>query len=605
MNTATFIAAAGVDPYALADEIITARPAEVSALADAFLLAAEALGETGSLSGLAGELADASASFDGAAPTDLMLEVSAVQASLNAGPSQLAAIGGPLSELAAQIATAQLKVGDVLAAMEEQCVAVALDYASWTPSILTEGLDLEGQYAAKGAAVVLAAHQQIVAVTDAHDAFVDSILLSLQDADYLIPPDVDAAVTDTVAGTGSAAFPVIPTSTPAATAQWWAGLSPAEQAQLIQDHPTVLASTPGLPATVYDLINRRGLADSSIDLELEIEQNLADLVASGTLTDQIKDALQIDDPSEILTMSPEDLLLLAGLVGPMGNHFVIGIRDLIASRTKIHGTQQSIADQPQGEQRYLLEYDFGAYDGDGAAIIAIGEVDTADNVAVVVQGATHDLYSIEGQTADAGAVIEQMADVGGDDTNAVIVYAGYDNPTVLQSPFPGRAEDGGELLIDDLAGWDAAHTQTTGTDAHTTVIAHSYGTVMTSEALQNGATEYVDDVVVLGSPGMGVDSVADLGLPGDHVFAGMDDDDILLKAELIEDVLAPDPIPGVDFNVVHGPSTTTEEFGATVIATGGVDHHGDYFSYENGKPVDTLITAAAVATGEYDEVVTA
>ena len=137
------------------------------------------------------------------------------------------------------------------------------------------------------------------------------------------------------------------------------------------------------------------------------------------------------------------------------------------------------------------------------------------------------------------------------------------------------------------------------------LVAHSYGTVMTSEALQNGATEYVDDVVVLGSPGMGVDSVADLGLPGDHVFAGMDDDDILLKAELIEDVLAPDPIPGVDFNVVHGPSTTTEEFGATVIATGGVDHHGDYFSYENGKPVDTLITAAAVATGEYDEVVTA
>ena len=49
MNTATFIAAAGVDPYVKAEEVISARPGEVQALGEAFEQAAAALSESGSL----------------------------------------------------------------------------------------------------------------------------------------------------------------------------------------------------------------------------------------------------------------------------------------------------------------------------------------------------------------------------------------------------------------------------------------------------------------------------------------------------------------------------------------------------------------------------
>jgi alpha-beta hydrolase superfamily lysophospholipase len=58
-------------------------------------------------------------------------------------------------------------------------------------------------------------------------------------------------------------------------------------------------------------------------------------------------------------------------------------------------------------------------------------------------------------------------------------------------------------------------------DAATTLLAHSYGTLVSSKALQGGAE--FDRVAFMGSPGLGRDvhRVADLGLPPETRVFGM------------------------------------------------------------------------------------
>ncbi|WP_153506468.1 alpha/beta hydrolase [Cumulibacter manganitolerans] len=590
MDTATFIAAAGVDPYAKADEIVTARPAEVSALGAAFLAAAEALSESGSTAGVAAQLADASTAFDGAAPTDLLSEVAAVQAALHADPSRLAAIGAPLCALAEAIYAAQLCVGDLLADLEQQCVAVVLAYRNAAASAPATGVDPRAAYTAEGAGIVQAVHAQIAARVDQHDAVAAEVLAALQDAGYLMPPDVDATTGGGMAGPQPWQCPAIPQGSPAQTAAWWAGLSPQQQAAWLQQRPAELAAVAGLPAAVYDLVNRRELADDGAAARQQVAAALADLTACGAYDEAVARGI-ITSPEDLFALGADEALQISEL----SNEAALAMSVLLASATlmsKIHGTETSIAAEPGGPPRYLLEYDLDDFGGDGTAVIALGDVDAAEHVAVLVQGATHDLTSIAGQTASAAAVLGMMDELGAG-SNAVVVYEGYDNPTLPEALSGAQAVAGAGYLLDDLAGWQAAHQQATGTAAHTTLIGHSYGTVVASYAMQQGGSGLVDDLVVYGSPGLAVEDVGELGLPGAHVFAALDPDDVLQDLANLEQQLGAPSLYGVD--------PADPSFGGTVLSTWGVDGHGDYFGYQDGQPTDTLHSAGAVAAGAYGQ----
>ncbi|WP_106849774.1 alpha/beta hydrolase [Blastococcus sp. Marseille-P5729] len=589
MNTATFIAAAGVDPYVKAEEVVSARPGEVQALGEAFEQAAAALSESGSLAGIAGSLADASTVFDGSPPTELIYEVQAVQASLSAGPEQLAAIGGPLCQLADALWQVQLEVSAVLMAMEEECVAVALSYQAAQAVPLAAPLDLAPQFTSQGAAVVQAAHQQITSVVDAHDAFADSILVSLQDAGYLIPPDVDAAVVDILGATGTPQCPVLPDGDPSQIAAWWASRTPAEQAQLIQQHPELIAQLPGLPPDVYDLVNRRGLSDAHIPLLPKVEEALQTLYDEGL----VEQGTTIED---VMALHHSELTKI-GLFSIASNNALNTLKDLFPAWQKVTHTQASVADTDV--EHYLLEYEIDAYGGDGSAVIAIGETDSAENIALVVQGATHDLTTIDSQTADAQAVLDQMNEHG--DSNAVIVYAGYDNPDIAQAAFSANAQAGGSALADDIDGYIATYEQEfgAGADPNLTLIGHSYGTTTSAYALQAGANEHVDALVVYGSPGLDVEHASELGLPAGQVYAAINSSDVLdgLLDEL-EDQLQMHTF-GLS---VLGMDPAGPGFGSTVVSSEGVDGHGDYFEYDDGVPNDALYNAGAISAGEYDKV---
>ena len=592
MQVTDFLVAAGVDPYATAEAVLSAEPGAVAALGEAFICAAAALQSSGGLSALAGELADDSASFDGVAPTELMAEVLAVQQTLAAGPEVLHAIGAPLDTLAGEIAKAQQQVSAALIELEENAVPILQSYALSAEALTVGAVAWWNQHIAAGVAIVQAAYGAVSEVVDAHDARLVEVLLGLQAVGYLLPPDADAGLSAPPAAGGSWAGgtgigPYHRGTTEKATAMWWATLTAAEQAVMVQMYPKLLTLMHGLPSQTYHLANLREVVDDRAGMDLELAE-LAQIVWDDPqLTDGIKQSMSITGPADIAELSTDQLDEF-GVMLPSAFVTLTKMMTVRVQKETIDGVQKSITAGDDSKKRYLLEYDLEKFDGDGAAVIGIGEVDTADNVAVVVQGATHDLGSIVAQTADAEAVLTEM-DALSDQENAVVVYEGYDNPAVSEALFDGQASQGGLFLADDLAGFEAAHEQAAGTPAHVTVIGHSYGTVVAAYAMQYGANPYADDFVLYGSPGLGVGHVLELGKDPEHVYIGVDSSDILVQLDGFTEA--------VSWNHL-GPDPADPRFGATVLGTDGVDGHGDYFGYDAGQPNQALQNAAAVAIDE-------
>jgi pimeloyl-ACP methyl ester carboxylesterase len=113
----------------------------------------------------------------------------------------------------------------------------------------------------------------------------------------------------------------------------------------------------------------------------------------------------------------------------------------------------------------------------------------------------------------------------------------------------------------------AAHD---GPPSHNTVIGHSYGSTVVGHAMSDGGSLDVDNVVFVGSPGVGVPTVSELALDGiapdrlgDHVFA----------------TAAPaDPVTWIGVavpEVAHGVDPTSDVFGARVFESAPGDYSID------------------------------
>lgn len=158
---------------------------------------------------------------------------------------------------------------------------------------------------------------------------------------------------------------------------------------------------------------------------------------------------------------------------------------------------------------------------------------------------------------------------------------GYDAPdnVPIAALIDEYTKDGKPLLRADIGGYEAAHTQASGgASGHTTVLAHSYGSYLTGLAVRDGMK--VDDVVFLGSPGVGANNVTGLGMEGKHVYNGLTrDDPIRLSAGF-------------------GSSTGSQNFGATQI--GVDDSHGHSEYYKPGS--ESLANLARIAAGNGSQI---
>ncbi|GAB4583185.1 hypothetical protein Ntsu_10170 [Nocardia sp. IFM 10818] len=290
--------------------------------------------------------------------------------------------------------------------------------------------------------------------------------------------------------TASAPVPDIGLATdPAQLHEQWSQLSDAEKAALYRADP-FLGSRDGIPQAERDQFNRQTL--NMLRDQAELAQDAARLA-------QIEDMLDFLD--------------------------------------------RSLDGQP-----LLLSY----LDAKLQYVYALGNPDTADNVAVALAGALRRRSGVGYAKQILQQVRAAAKAVNPEAETSVLLFGAYNNPASLVEGISSQgAEEGARKVREFHDGLRVTHQ---GPPAHTTTIAHSYGGVTGGHAAGHGHELNTDALVFVGALGAGVPSVADLRLTGvdpadigKHVFATM--------AEFDSVVLMPP---------TQGPAPTDPAFGATV-----------------------------------------
>ncbi|MGW1894599.1 alpha/beta hydrolase [Streptomyces sp. NPDC002004] len=155
--------------------------------------------------------------------------------------------------------------------------------------------------------------------------------------------------------------------------------------------------------------------------------------------------------------------------------------------------------------------------GDGQAVEVLGNLARADRISVIVPGSdtTVDTFDQLGTTyaslnGGARALYAEERRLAPKKHIAVVAWYGYHAPRTMSRDIAvaGRADDGGRRLRSLLA---TLHRVDPG--APVAMLCHSYGSVVCGKALRGmdaDAAYAPSDAVVFGSPGLGVNSRAEL-----------------------------------------------------------------------------------------------
>ena len=289
------------------------------------------------------------------------------------------------------------------------------------------------------------------------------------------------------------ALPTVPfDGGPEAVSAWWRSLSEVDRDLLLHQHPEQLGGLNGLPAHVRNLANRNRLAEERHRAEEQLRMldvDLSDNFFGGLFTNT--DAA------------------------------VQNTRNKIAALDKLKATVEN------SPERQLLVLDTS---GDLLkAAVAVGDVDTADHVAVFTPGLNSTVQdSLTRYVGDMDDLREralfELHATGRSETVATVAWLGYEVPQLhcgslnhLLTPQRSVASDycarmGGHHLAMFLSGIHASRP----VDPHLTALGHSYGSTATGYALQE--TSRVDDAIFFGSPGLGVTDADALHLQRGHAY---------------------------------------------------------------------------------------
>lgn len=318
---------------------------------------------------------------------------------------------------------------------------------------------------------------------------------------------------------------------PAATHQWWVDLAPDRQTQLIDVMPSVVGNLEGVPYDVRNIANRITLTSTINAIRHADAEAQAGLAAADPQTQRLTMLQQVQ------------IALTRGREGDDSERSLVSLDTIFPGR----------------------------------AAVAVGDLDTADNVSIMVPGM---LYTVSNQITfwtDRAAALHSEQDFWSSTlatdvttraaTSAVVAWMGYRTPDLTNVLGLGLAKVGAVHLEDTVKGLDAARSDH---PPRLTVIAHSYGSTTATIALSSG-TIHADSFVVLGSPGSVVPRASDLSVDKGQVYAA---------------AAAFDPVAGTGF---FGEDPGATVFGATLLNVGsatdpfteqhltGTISHNDYF----------------------------
>ncbi|MGW4801326.1 alpha/beta hydrolase [Nonomuraea sp. NPDC004297] len=191
--------------------------------------------------------------------------------------------------------------------------------------------------------------------------------------------------------------------------------------------------------------------------------------------------------------------------------------------------------------------------GDGQAIEVVGDLAGAARVIVYVPGSGQSLASFDDSPESPGraahALHDEAATLG--TGTAVLGWLGYDTPDLVNPEIVTTwpAERGARRLKSLISALPP--------NVRVSLVCHSYGSVVCGRAV---AGSPVDDLIVTGSPGLGVRRVSDLRTRA-RVWAALGGND---------DVFRPGVLIG-PFGFGTDPVST--EFGARIVDGGDARHH--------------------------------
>ncbi|WP_370327254.1 alpha/beta hydrolase [Euzebya sp.] len=405
-----------------------------------------------------------------------------------------------------------------------------------------------------------------------------------------------------------------------------AGLGPEDQRSGATDGDDVLDAEEhaaiaavldsGDPAAIHDALS--GLSDA------EAAAAVAALRDQIALTDGVPQPLRVAANSERITAHIAELeAALAALDAGDDGGILGAVEDFVEGHNP---TPDFVFGEPApdtpAEQAALLEQRIAMLEGwiaDDRQIIAFeppttllggdarivevfGDLETADHVGVLVPGITTDLDSYEGGLATSARDFRGAAG----ESTAVVAHLGYDAPDSLTdgATLTGERARG---AAPDLAGF-VNSLDADGRDRDVTLVGHSYGSRVAAEATQLGTD--VDNLVLIGSPGTGVETAGDLGVDPQDVYIGRNGDDPIRHVGTIEggvdgvlggidDVLGTDLDTG---DLGHGRDPVDDGYGGQLIDAPPTGGHGGYFdplagvgesvvAIIDGRPEDAHVAA--------------
>lgn len=162
-------------------------------------------------------------------------------------------------------------------------------------------------------------------------------------------------------------------------------------------------------------------------------------------------------------------------------------------------------------------------EGNGRAIVSYGNPDTSRHVSAYVPGLG---TKLDDEFVKQTMIRAQNTALGAEEVDpsvASIIWLGYDAPQGVDVMSKGDAQRGAPAYNEFMAGISVTNEND---DPHVTAIGHSYGSLTVGTAAkQSGGIPGVDDVILLGSPGVDAQRASELGVGKDHVFVGAADND--------------------------------------------------------------------------------
>lgn len=373
---------------------------------------------------------------------------------------------------------------------------------------------------------------------------------------------------------------------PADRKEWWDSLGQDERDEYKWAFPELIGNMDGIPSEVRDEVNRENLPLLIASLEMKHDED-----------SQVK--------LEGLKRIQERLNTVS--VPPM---YLLGIGD----------------------------------EGNGRAIVSFGNPDASKNVSAYVPGLDTKLdESFANGTVNRAFYTAKLGREM-DPSTASIVWLGYDAPQLTPAELvsgasvasASSAERGATAYNSFMSGIAATNENA---DPHVTAIGHSYGSRLVGAATQEpGGIPGADDIILVGSPGVGVDKASDLGVGKGHVWVGAAENDVVTQLPSLGEgggallgggvgAIAGGPAGALlgaaaggsasdsdNNDLWFGKDPASAEFGANrfktlpgpTLVSGPdfwnsdltMDAHSNYFNPEPGKDQVSARNIAAVVAGE-------